>query len=439
VQVDELPAGHDVRAGALAYYGSKRDGWFPTDVQAYLAVVAGDPKSVARELTNAFRSEGAMLFLGRPRVTRRGDAVLVTLGRTGAARAKEALAATEPPPLFHLVVDVAHFAAPEPDDPNTIVHVGSGLAGEAGLGEALSRLVSTVDLAIGPDLRVIATLAPPAAVAASTEPNPRRAAISACDRLIERAWESVARSFTRLGITDLRPLEESYRRGTGTATYSFSCVGDLSADERACLLAASDPLAALDDCGAGALKLPSIDDPFEPTNPVDALLGRGPKPTMAQLAGTWHSVEGSSRWVIDASGKAAHHYEHRAPEGVRFEIVADGNLRERSPNGTWSHTGFVLDGDDLYLGSSRAYPLPGQDHFIAGFSQGFDDAWVVRDAAGCFVVDESGRNQVADCQFTDVGGAPSLVATFRGGRVELRVLAGHLVDPSLVDQHYRRR
>ena len=444
-QVQAFPTEGDIRGGAFAFYDWTVDGWFPTDVQAYATVLSRDPAATLREAARtvpglrvppdtgtlvAMPSKDLKPFVMSAFAARKGESIVLAVGKTGKQHAAAALAAAEPPPLIHVFLDLARITRASDKDADEINVQGSGLTDEAGLGDALARLVDTFDLTIGPGARLVLTLQPRAAEPAPIVPSPRRAAAIACRRILDRGWESAARSLGRLGITgSLDAYEKRFKEGFDTSAFVENCV-ELPEADRACLRAKADPLASMLDCKAWGIEPPRLFDTFEKDHPMDARLAAG-APTMAQLAGTWVQDDGS-RWQIAASGKARNDGERRT-----LTIVSNGRMRMTYPDGGRSHIAFLLAGpDELYLpNSGTVWPMPSEDEWLVGYYPGgFRDVWIVKDAQGCIEIDDRARTRPADCVFFDRDGQRFLRAQGR----EFLVFHGYLVEPGIEGWPYRR-
>lgn len=452
-KVEAFPTDGNVRGGAFVFYDATTEGWFPTDLQAYVTVLARDPAAMMRDLAGtvpglrvppdtgtfvAIPTKDLQPFVLSAHAARKGEAIVLAVGKTGKQHAATALAAAEPPPIVHLFLDLARITKASDKDADAINVQGSGLADEAGLGDALARLVDTFDLVIGPHARLVATFQPPAAEPAPIVPSPRRAAAIACRRILDRGWESAKRSLARLGITTgLDAYEERFKSGFDTSSFIRKCV-ELPEADRACLRAKADPLASMLECNAWDVEPPRLFDTFQTDHPMDARLAAG-APTMADLAGSWVPTFDSEddRWEIAASGKASHRYGRGRPERYTFTVVANGRLRQKYADGGWSHKAFLLAGpDELYLPSSgTVWPMPSEQEWIVGHqAYTWRDIWIVKDAQGCIEIDDRARTAPADCVFFDRDGRRYLRAQGR----EFLVLHGYLVDPGVESYQYRR-
>ena len=463
VDTDALPTGGAVRGGALAVYDANTDSLFPTDLQAYATVLARDPAALFADLRGAvpgvFRKPppdtGRLIavpgkdlepFVSSAYVARKGDAIVLAAGKTGRAHAETALAATEPPPILHLFLDIARLAAPDPEQ-EARGAAGAGISSEAGLGDALARLVDTLDVALGGDLRIVLVLAPPAAEPAPSEPNPGRVAGAACHRLVDRMWSAAAPNLQRLGVARLSAVETSYRK------WSFSFVSacvDLDPAARACLLGGADPLDAAHRCLTDRVEPPSILDPFEPDPLEERLHPTAGAPTLAELAGTWKATDGDETWRIAASGKATEKTSW-GTERHTLEVRGKGHVRFKGPDGGYSTGTVVVVGPDEILLSShgRAFAMADEASFaVAIHLTGFVDAWVFRDARGCALVTEHGLSTPADCVFTDRAGGRYLDITYHlpcgtgadtcSSTAHFQVIAGHLVPDEVAGLRFRR-
>jgi hypothetical protein len=355
---------NSMRGVAAAIYDGKMDGFFPSQIDGYVALISDDLAEVMKEARGAGVGNGRLPADGAPfaklsvsaamrsfapsaKIARRGKSLVFASGPTGRAHAEATFGTTTPAPFMQLIVDFGRIAGWQPANATTPsgpaadadrVRADDGLLADAGWSEAWRALLSTLAVTIetnqrGIVARVVLGLAPPGAV--DPPPPPPSAEVRVCRRILSRAWRAAEPALARLGVTsEVAKIEDTYRTGLDTNDFAKACLA-LAPGPRACLLAAADPLAAAARCVAdSSFELPPLFSFFGP-QPLD------------------------DRW----------------PDRRRVPLPDE--------------TAFVIPVTDLW-------PTAG---------------WLVRDAAGCAAISQHGLVVPAICAFEDRNGARFLDVT----------------------------
>jgi hypothetical protein len=332
----------DVRAFAAAIYDGTMQGFFPTAIDGYVAMAADDLDGVVRSAGRAGLGNVRVPADGKPfaklsvsrsmravlaaaSIARRGDTVVMATGPAGRTQAETTFGATAPAPFLQFVLDLGRIdrwqpasATNEPPSDADRVRKGSTLLADAGWEEARRALITTVALTIETNERGIVGrfelgLAPPGDV--EPPPPPPSREVRECRRILDRAWTAAAPALARLGVTtELDEIERTYRSGLDTLDFGKTCVA-LPPAERACILAAADPLTGAARCvpasspgASGSLELPRLFSFFGP-QPLEERwsdLRRVPVPDEATFLVPTRYPTGDEGWLVrDAAGCTA--------------------------------------------------------------------------------------------------------------------------------------
>ncbi len=473
-----------LRGGALVIHGGKMAGFFPSAIEGYLVLTSRDPEAWLARMRReglgggAPRDGGPFVrapagklrgFVSTLQMARRGDSLILAAGKQGRAHAEEALAPTGPAPFLQLAVDLERFRSfgkhlrsdqsPLDRDVSAVVDdSGGGLAGDAGLSEAMDRVIGHVDASIGAGPRGVLArvdlLAPRTPAAATDPPQPPSRAVIECRRLLARCWQSASKAYPLLGVTEkLDEIEDTYLHKFDAMAMAKTCL-QLDAKDRGCLLAQPDALAAIPRCQVAIAppRLFSFPGP-DPLDDVHEKMTGGP--TLADLAGTWVSAsDPGHRWEIRKGGDVVHRTTGWTERG-RGAIEGPGLLGIRYRNGTGQTLHFVLAGpDELHITvySTWNFPLPDESRFLVALPQHHGDnrRWLVRDPRGCWLIEERGLVNRADCSFLDRDGgrwldvrvhAPCAAGSAGGTcahELSYAVISGFLAEANLAEARFIR-
>jgi hypothetical protein len=484
------PPWDSVRGASLAIYDGTWTSILPENLQGWAALVTDAPEAVldtvrkATPLDRLAPPDGGA-FVPLPgvldpvtrtaSVARRGGSLIVALGGRGEELAKPILAPAGPSPYLVLFLDLARivsrFKNAADDEESLVLEVG--LRAEAGLDDALKRLASTITMIVeagprGPIARLDLGLAPKAPHPKPKPPDARKATIAQCRTLLARSWTAVSPSLARLGVTtQLDELEKTYKTSIEARSYMEDCLA-LDVEARRCLIAAPNPVEAgprcaptMDHFKSTAAETPPLFSFFGPRPledrlhpPIDGA------PIVARLTGTWVAKDDRydrrETWVVSPSGAtvATVHDTWGGKAEVetdefKIEITRAGELRKKDPDDQgWQITYYFMpEGDLIYIDPGLvAVPLTDESRFVVPLGS---DGWLVREAAGCTAILESGLQVPATCTFSDESGTRVLRVTWNepcggapdgcGKQERYHVIAGHLVDEGSLDERFVRQ